>query len=232
MSNYRLPDKLRQFFIHYQERKDNEKIVVGITKGWHATLHFGSQSKMLDFHVKDELNNSYYTVLKIRHFTLFRMLVLSAKLLEEKVIAFIKEDHYMNLGKLGRHNLYLIPLDGEEKERGFSELIKYQKSGKKVKFKNTINLEAVNSYIFHPSLIMDLKCQFFSVVSSSGKFRGFVVKNLYKPDSRRVHFFTLKDYYRLSKILTEFLDTYMTSKDFQLNKELIDKLPDMIDMKS
>ncbi len=110
------PEEMRHFFIAVREMVGNEKIVVGISPTMHLTVHFGTQSKVLDIHLTDETKigaEKYKTLFKIEHEKGLQLLKeVTAGIIKKLPQVYLRKR--INLGKLKHHNCIFSKLDGVE----------------------------------------------------------------------------------------------------------------------
>lgn len=106
-----LPAITQSLFMAIIDTVKKEKIVIGLGSGKHLTIHFGTNSKVFDVHVKDEANkeNPYTTLIKIPHDQL--------KMIMEEVELWLKNNQgnlspmKINIGWLNRKGCVFMKLD-------------------------------------------------------------------------------------------------------------------------
>lgn len=128
---------LLDLVVFLNKNPGKEKISLSpIEKNKHLTLHFGTKSRIIDIHIKNEIENDplkkYETVLKISYFSLMRLLVITKVELKEIIRKSFSKT--INKGKLGKGNCILQPISST----GLSKIVLKNKKGTKVQFKKDI----------------------------------------------------------------------------------------------
>lgn len=132
------------FSIFFNKNHGKEKISFApIAKDKHLTLHLGTKSKVLDIHIKNEKEINpekvYNTLLKISHYRLKRILLLSRSQMNEILKKAFKEK--INIGKLRKNQCILQPLVSSN----ISEILEINKTKTKIKFKKDTTSDQISS---------------------------------------------------------------------------------------
>jgi hypothetical protein len=207
------PPELTKLRIFTSGEIDNEKVSLSLGDGMHYTLHFGSKSKVMDVHLKDEATGEYTRLVGIPHFTLMRAFVYLHKHFKTGLRRYFLGNR-INLGKLNRHNCVLVKVGGEEKL--LSSFVKEKRKGrysKSYKFSDTLDKETYKSLFLLPKDIFNTDCGYFDVFKiKRGHPRkiGNVFKDPRRPGSRNL-FFVSRENWRMFQAVIDL--SVMTAVD-------------------
>ena len=145
-----IPEELHNFFMHFQDAPNKEKLVFGIGNGKHFTVQFGIQSKVLDVHYTDETfpdgdERCWRTLVRIAYDQLEELLPQIEEIVVRVLYPFFASCR-INLGKLHHHNCYLVQMDNTEKK--LEGLIVTKK--KKIRFGKSVSRKKLLSLYLEP----------------------------------------------------------------------------------
>ena len=195
-----LPPELTKLRIFTSGEVGNEKISVTTGEmGQHYTLHFGSRSKFLDVHVKDEKTGEYQRIFGMSHYSLMRLYAGIWKFVNTGIRRYFLGNR-INLGKLKKLNCILVKVGGEEEL--FSSFIREKRKGrfsKSYKFQDSLDRKTYDSLFLYPDEIFETKCTYFDVYKLKNGYPrkiGNVMKDPRNPQSRNL-FFISKENWRM-----------------------------------
>jgi hypothetical protein len=213
MDELKLPD----FFVNITDKPGKEKITIGpIDFGKHLTFHFGTKSKTFDIHIKDEINNTYETIITIRYFSLYRLYAL----IKNDVSELINNTYsnHINLGKLRRYDCFLQPLMLNDTT---TKIIKTNSNQNKYKFKKAISVNELTG-LFIDLNDIDPNCESFIVYKfRKGKpiFNGMIFKRIDKETQNGFIYLSRKRVNQLRiGILKIFLENIVKLKNVESEK--------------
>ncbi|MDP2187846.1 MAG: hypothetical protein Q8J69_04100 [Sphingobacteriaceae bacterium] len=199
-----LPQDIQPFFIY----EGKELTTIGLTPKYHLTVHYGRKSGVADMHLTRQANTNvekqYITLLEIPRGLVEPLINQLDKQIAEVFEKKMFSDR-INLGKLGRHNCFLI----SGKADIFPEDIIYFKK-KKIKLLKRIKLNIDDSVVLRPQSLRITKSNepffVYSVKNGRIKFNGHIffwgLEN-----SRKPYFVRPKSLVNLSKeILNKIMD--------------------------
>ncbi len=218
------PKALRPFTVYVNGKPPREKIVIKINE-WdiHYTIMLGSNKRKLNIHRTNENYKSkkdkYRSIITIRYFTIGRILVYlkhSVPLLFQYYIA----NKTLNLGKLKKNKFIFFPLDGNEEHiaKAFVETKNKLRIVKHFEIPNPLD-----SFL-EPDKIMSCKQKtFMAYQMCKGKllWKGYVLKNLYKPNSKKLHYIPNKVIASLLKDQNYLLFEILNAVKFKGKKRLL-----------
>lgn len=186
-------------YLKVVDTSNKEKIILGTGEDYHYTLHFGTQSKILDIHKTYHDNRSQETLFQIQHFTLARIL---CKLRKPLMWGYFKYwfSNEINIGKLKKFNCFLTSVTTDELLA--QEFINITKSGKRFRFKKEINYEKLSDNYILPDQLIDAKPGAFLVYRFRKEgiiLQGILLKNEGQLSNRSFTFCTKKNYNALMR---------------------------------
>jgi hypothetical protein len=195
-----------QFYIWINTKPGLEKIVFGPTDPKsHATIHLGTKSKCLDVHItKEEIPKKYENIFKIEYSTLSDLFT-SLKNNSEFITSVCQfYSNYINLGKLKKHNSYIISI---EHESIIDTLFRINKRKTGYKTKKVIDDSEVRN-LFHPVDTYKFesdKYALFKLKNNSFCYSGLLFNLGNKEAPRRFIFLSKKKLNELSKFVVKFV---------------------------
>lgn len=155
-------------FLWIGDQPGREKITFGSgEKGIHYTLIFKGSKKVIDLHKTLELLNGekqYEQIFEIKWFAFLRILVHLKKSLNDSYRTFCLSKR-INIGKLGRHDLLLFPLEMDELRTSY---ILDTRRKKKLKLKKQIPIEPFLELFIHPKQLPSNPDGLYWVYSNKG----------------------------------------------------------------
>jgi len=210
-----------QFYIWINTKPGLEKIVFGPTgPKSHATVHLGTKSKCLDVHItNEETPKKYQTVIKIEYSTLselFNSLKNNIDFLTS-VCQFYSD--YINLGKLKKHNSYIVSV---ENKSAIDTLFNMNKRQTRIKTKKDFNdsdilnlLHPVDTFKFESD-----KYALFKLKKNSFYYSGLLFNLGNKKAPRRFIFLSKKKLNELSKTVVNFVLDMLKDMDTNAHNSL------------
>ncbi|MEM6736367.1 MAG: hypothetical protein AAF620_09900 [Bacteroidota bacterium] len=208
LNSIKLPDALKRIFIYSNDTKGNEKIVMGLSEKYHITLHWGTQSKVLDLHFKNQTNGEYFTVFRLRYFSAARLVVRFLQLLREDLSILMSRRYTINLGKLGKYKKVLIKVGGNIED--YRSFLKFSSKNKRIKLATKISPQGINNIHLEPPNVKVLEEVMYVVMSRDVKPEAIAVRNLFNPYSRKLHYIKFSD---IKKILMREFETISGNED-------------------
>ncbi|MCH7974722.1 MAG: hypothetical protein IH949_12720 [Bacteroidetes bacterium] len=198
-----------------------EKIVFGPTgPKSHATIHLGTKSKCLDVHITtEEIPPIHETVFKIEYSTLFDLLNSIKNNIDLLTSVCQFYSNYINLGKLKRHNSYIISVENESIIGALFKINKKQ-TGFKTK-KDFNNSDILN--LLHPVDTFKFesdKYALFKLKKNSFCYSGLLFNLGNKKAPRRFIFLSKKKLNELSKTVVNFVLDMLKDMDTNAHNSL------------
>ena len=191
---------LPNFFFYHQPKENREKYTFSFgDNGIHYTLMYLEHKKAFDFHKKDDNikigqdTNPYESFFEISSFKFFRLLYKNGIIQEYLIKEFIIKNK-INIGKLKKHNCWLMQLENVNLSE---EIYKLERKGRMLKSNKKIEFSKMMDEMdfLHPDEMNAINCNIFSVVKHKNgitTFQGFIYKinnKLYFLKKKNINYF-------------------------------------------
>lgn len=222
-----LQGDLKGVFLYIGNTPGNEKITVGSWGGYHYTFHFGTKSRVLDIHLKNEKTGEYDTLFELSHYALMRLVVTIKNFILPEILELI--NNRINVGKLGRHDCILIP--GDTTTISTDDFLRIRNSGKRVRLRKEFKLSALHDALVLPADAPKRAESFYQVFSfkrARMRSEGIIFRNCFNPHS---HYFIWVSKNEMNKFIRRFTSEIVdsiTTLDFYKKEELIAKFREAI----
>ncbi len=190
------------FYLWFGDQPGREKITFGGDEaGVHYTIIFKGNKRVVDIHKTIELadgKKDYEQILEMRWFTLMRFMITFHKVNIYLLRKFWFANR-INLGKLGHHNLILLPQTLNDSK---VELLIDNKRKKKLRFRKEIPVELFREMFLYPDEVPDSKQKSFWVYSTKkGKLKqqGLIFQHEGDKRTRSFYFIASKQFRKFKR---------------------------------
>ncbi|MEO5643967.1 MAG: hypothetical protein ABIQ40_20315 [Bacteroidia bacterium] len=209
-------------FLYYSQAPGKEKISLGSDGGYHYTIHFGTNSKVLDLHRTDDSGN-HKTLLRIPHYSLMRLTVHLGKVYMYAMKKYWYANQ-INIGKLNRYDCILYPLD--QSEEGVNDFFNITRKGRKIRFKENMPLSKyANNFILPEKLTTAKDGAFmvyrFSYEKSALCYQGMLIKTQHHKNRKKYIFCSKKNYNAFMKFSNQQSFLALRKVNFEGKEEVL-----------
>lgn len=215
--------EIAKYFMWIGDKPGREKITVGGNPGYHFTLMWNGRERALNLHKTIDSSDSkplHVPLFKIKLFTLLRFLVLYSRI-NGDIIKKYQGASRINIGKLKRYHLTLLPTKFSEEQR---HILIDVKRKKKLKIKSEINQEAVFSLYKQPDEIMNIECNKFIACSTrKGRLRmeGIIWRGDGEANRKSYYFLKRRNINIYTKELSIAMVKILRTLPFENKKEIL-----------
>lgn len=173
-------NEIRNLFLWFNTNPDAAKITIGTgIKGEHYTIRFWNKRKCFDLHFTNEISGHHETILEIKYFTLFRLLI-KLSIIQRDLLIYYWMNNTIRLGKLKHHNCILFAFSTDKND--LNDIIKINDN--RFKFKKNPDLSSLNKFYINPDEILSSTSEIFYVLKRK---KGNLIEQgvLYKLKNRK-----------------------------------------------
>ena len=218
---------LKGVFLYLGTIPGNEKITVGSWDSNHYTLHFGTKSKTLDIHRKNEKTGEHNTLFELGHYALMRLVVTIKNFILPEILELI--NNRVNVGKLRRHDCFLI--SGDTSTISTDNFLKVRKRGNRIRLREEFKFSALHNALVLPVDAPKRTESFYQVYSSKRariRSEGIVFRNCFNPHSHYFIWISKNEMNKLIRRFTSVIADSITTLDFYKKEELTAKFRESI----